>query len=41
MFLTASSPDFQHRMAILVAKMIGDGCWDAHSLDKDGNLTYD
>lgn len=40
LFLTASSPDFQHRMAILVAKMMGDGCWEAHSLDKNGNLVY-
>ena len=41
LFLTASSPDFQHRMAILVAKMMGDGCWEAHSLDENGNLVYD
>lgn len=41
LFLTASSPDFQHRMAILVAKMMGDGCWEAHSLDENGNLKYD
>jgi hypothetical protein len=26
MFMTSSAPDFQHRMAILVAKMMGDGC---------------
>ena len=40
MFLTATAPDFQHRMAILVAKMMGDGCWEAHYLDKNGNLKY-
>lgn len=41
LFLTASSPDFQHRMAILVAKMMGDGSWEAHSLDENGDLVYD
>ena len=41
MFLTSSAPDFQHRMAILVAKMMGDGCWEAHSLDDDGFVKYD
>lgn len=40
MFLTSSSPDFQHRMSILVAKMMGDGSWEAHSLDADGFLKY-
>lgn len=41
MFLTSSAPDFQHRMAILVAKMMGDGCWEAHSLDENGFVKYD
>lgn len=41
MYITASSPDFQHRMAILVGKMMSDGCWEAHSLDEDGILKYD
>ena len=42
LFLTSSSPDFQHRMAILVAKMMGDGCWSAHKLnEKTGLLEYD
>lgn len=41
MFMTSSAPDFQHRMAILVAKMMGDGCWEAHSLDENGFITYD
>lgn len=40
-FLTASSPDFLHRMAILVAKMKSDGCFDAYSLDENGLLKYD
>lgn len=41
LFLTASSPDFQHRMAILVGKMMQEGSWEAHSLDEDGMLVYD
>ena len=41
LFLTSSAPDFQHRMAILVAKMMGDGCWEAHSLDENGFVKYD
>lgn len=41
LFLTSSSPDFQHRMAMLVAKMMGDGCFDAYSLDENGILKYD
>ena len=41
MFMTSSAPDFQHRMAILVAKMMGDGCWEAHSLDENGFIKYD
>ena len=28
-------------MSILVAKMMGDGCWDAHSVDAEGKLHYD
>lgn len=30
-----------HRMSLLVAKMKGDGCFEAHSLDEDGRLKYD
>ena len=41
LFLTSSSPDFQHRMAILVGKMMQDGSWEAHSLDENGVLKYD
>lgn len=41
LFLTATAPDFLHRVSILVAKMMGDGCWEAHSLDSDGKLIYD
>ena len=41
LFLTATAPDFLHRVSILVAKMMGDGCWDAHSIDSEGRLVYD
>lgn len=40
-FLNTTAPDFQHRMSILVGKMMGDGCWEAHSLDENGVLKYD
>ena len=40
LFITATAPDFMHRVSILVAKMMGDGCWEAHSLE-DGKLKYD
>lgn len=40
MFLTASSPDFLHRMALLVAKLKSDGCFEAYELDKNGQLIY-
>lgn len=41
LFIGCSAPDYQHRNAILIAKMIGDGCWEAHSLDENGELHYD
>lgn len=41
LFWTSASPDFQHRMSVLVGKMMADGSWEAHSLDADGNLVYD
>lgn len=41
LFLTATAPDFLHRMSILVAKMMGDGCWEAHTVNENGKLVYD
>lgn len=41
LFLNTTAPDFQHRMTILVAKMMADGCFDAYSLDENGKLQYD
>jgi hypothetical protein len=39
-FHCASRPDFFNRMAMLVAKMKNDGCWDAYSV-KGNRLEYD
>lgn len=33
-------PDTYHRMGILIAKMIHDGCWEAHTM-VDDHLEYD
>lgn len=41
LFLNTTAPDFQHRVTILVAKMMSDGCFDAHSIDENGMLKYD
>ena len=47
LFLTATSPDFFHRMVVLVGKMMADGIWDtAYEFEEgynngDGKLTYD
>lgn len=34
-------PDAYHRMGILIAQMLHDGCWDAHTQDEYGLLVYD
>lgn len=34
-------PDAYHRLGILIAKMLNDGSWDAHSATDDGELIYD
>ena len=41
LFIGCSAPDYQHRMAILIAKMMDDGVWDAYSLDENDQLKYD
>jgi hypothetical protein len=46
LFLTATSPDFFHRMIVLVGKMMADGTWDTYKFnedDPDGNkeMIYD
>ena len=40
-FKMASRPDFYNRMTIFLSQMKADGCYEAHSLDQDGNLVYD
>lgn len=40
-YLANSAPDYFNRLTLFVAKMMEDGCWEAHSLDKNGNLVYD
>ena len=41
MYLANSAPDYFNRLTLFIAKMMEDGCFEAHSLDKDGNLVYD
>ena len=40
-FIGTKLPDNYYRMAILIAKMKGDGCFEAYSLDPSGELYYD
>jgi hypothetical protein len=41
MYIANSAPDYFNRLALFIAKMVEDKCWEAHTLDKDGNLVYD
>ena len=41
MYIANSAPDYFNRMTLFIAKMMEDGCWEAHSLDKNGKLIYD
>lgn len=40
-FRMSSRPDFYNRMTIFLSQMKADGCYEAHSIDKDGNLIYE
>ena len=40
-YSTLRSPDFLNRMTLFVAKAMEDGCWEAWSLDSEGNLKYE
>lgn len=40
-YYTSTRPDWYNRLSIFVAKMIADGCWEAHCLDKNNHLVYD
>lgn len=37
----SSRPDYYNRMTLFISQMIGDGVWDAVSVDKNGNIKYD
>lgn len=37
----SSRPDFYNRMTIFIAQMMQDGSFEAHSIDKNGQLKYD
>lgn len=41
MYLAQSAPDYYNRLTLFIAKMIEDGCFEAHSLEPDGSLKYD
>lgn len=41
LYLNTTAPDWFNRMQLVVAKMIADGTWEAHSLDAIGNIIYD
>lgn len=41
MYISSSAPDYFNRMTLLIAKMVEDGCLDAHTLDEYGDLHYD
>lgn len=42
LYITSSAPDFQHRMTILLAKMMGDGCYEASTqVNEKGEVYYD
>lgn len=40
-FKMSSRPDFYNRMTIFLSQMKADGCYEAHSVDSEGNLRYD
>lgn len=39
-FKMSSRPDFYNRMTIFLSQMKADGCYEAHSIDAEGNLIY-
>lgn len=41
MYIWNTAPDFTNRMTMLIAQMVQDKCFDAHTLDEQGNLIYD
>lgn len=41
MYIAQSAPDYYNRLTLFIAKMLKDGCFEAHVLNPDGTLTYD
>lgn len=41
MYWMNTAPDYVNRLTLFVAKMIHDGCYDAHYIDSNGNFKYD
>lgn len=41
MYWCNTAPDYVNRLSLFLAKMIKDGCYEAHSVDENGNLIYD
>lgn len=41
MYISNSAPDYVNRLTLFIAKMMKDGCWEAHTLNADGTLHYD
>ena len=41
MYIAQSAPDYFNRLTLFIAKMIEDGCFEAHTLTEDGELIYD
>lgn len=41
LYWSNTAPDYVNRLSLFLAKMIKDGCYEAHSVDEDGNLVYD
>lgn len=40
-YATLRGPDFLNRMTLFVARCMQDGCWDAWSLNSEGELEYE
>lgn len=41
LYMANTSADYYNRLVILIAKMNHDGSYEAHSLDENGNFSYD
>lgn len=41
MYIANSAPDYFNRLTLFVAKMMEDGCFEAHTLSENGTLVYD